>query len=56
VKELIHAINDYINNHNQNPRVFVWSASAEQILMKIAKSKEALDALHGHSREPSLRI
>jgi transposase len=46
VKELIHAINDYIGNHNQNPRVFVWSAPVEQILTKVAKCKEALDALH----------
>ena len=46
VKELICAINDYINNHNQNPRVFVWSASVGQILTKVTKCKEALDALH----------
>jgi transposase len=46
VKELIHAINDYIDNHNQNPRVFVWSAPVERILAKVAKCKEALDALH----------
>jgi hypothetical protein len=31
--------------HNQNPRVFVWSASVETILAKIAKCKEAFDAL-----------
>ncbi len=46
VRELIQAINDYIGNHNQNPRVFVWSASVERILTKVAKCKEALDALH----------
>jgi transposase len=46
IKELIHAINDYIDNHNQNPRVFVWSAPVERILTKVAKCKEALDALH----------
>lgn len=46
VKELIHAINNYIGNHNQNPRVFVWSAPVERILAKVAKCKEALDALH----------
>jgi len=46
VTELIRAISDYIDNNNQNPRVFVWSASVEQILTKIAKCKEALDALH----------
>jgi hypothetical protein len=35
-----------MNNHNQNPRVFVWTASVESIMAKIAKCKEALDALH----------
>jgi len=46
VPELIAAIKDYMSNHNQNPRVFVWTASVESILTKIAKCKEALDALH----------
>ena len=46
VKELIGAIQDYIQGHNQNPRVFVWSASVERILTKVTKCKEALDALH----------
>jgi transposase len=46
VKELIRAIQDYIHGHNQNPRVFVWSASVERILTKVTKCKEALDALH----------
>ena len=44
--ELIAAIEDYMRNHNQNPPVFVWTASVESILTKIAKCKEALDALH----------
>jgi transposase len=46
VPELITAITQYIENHNQNPRVFVWSASVERILSKIAKCKEVLDAPH----------
>lgn len=46
VQELIQAIRDYISSHNQNPRVFVWSASVERILTKVAKCKETLDALH----------
>ena len=46
VPELIAAIRDYLDHHNQNPRVFVWTASAERILTKVAKCKEALDALH----------
>ena len=44
VKELVQAIGDYISRHNQNPRVFVWSASVERILPKVATCKEALDA------------
>jgi len=46
VPELIATINDYLAESNQNPHVFVWTASAENILAKIAKCKEALDALH----------
>ena len=46
VPELIAAIRDYLEHHNQNPRVFVWTASVERIMTKIAKCKEALDALH----------
>jgi transposase len=46
VPVLITAIKDYLDNHNQNPQVFVWSAPVEQILAKIAKCKEALGTLH----------
>ena len=46
VPMLIAAIEEYLRNHNQNPHVFVWSAPVERILAKIAKCKEALDALH----------
>jgi transposase len=46
VPALIDAIKNYIDNHNQNPQVFVWTAPVAQILTKVAKSKEALDALH----------
>jgi hypothetical protein len=38
-------IKDYIDNHNQKPQVFVWSAPVDRILSKIAKRKEALDAV-----------
>lgn len=46
VPDLIAAITQYIECHNQNPHVFVWTASVEKIMTKIAKCKEALDALH----------
>jgi len=44
VPDLIAAINQYIEGHNQNPQVFVWNASVEKIMTQIAKCKEALDA------------
>src|SRR5437016_8565943 len=46
VPDLIAAINQYIQANNQNPKVFIWSASVERILGKIAKCKEALETLH----------
>jgi transposase len=46
VPALIAAIEEYLSNHNQNPHVFLWSASVDTILSKISKCKEALDALH----------
>jgi transposase len=46
VPDLIAAIMDYLENHNQNPRVFVWSAPADKILTKVAICKEALETLH----------
>lgn len=46
VPALIAAITDYLDNHNQNPRVFVWSAPVARILAKIAKCKEALESVH----------
>jgi transposase len=46
VPALIAAINEYLDHHNQNPRIFTWTASAERILAKIAKCKEALGTLH----------
>lgn len=46
VPELIEAIHEYLDNHNQHPKIFKWTASVEQILAKVAKCKEALETLH----------
>src|SRR3989339_143750 len=42
VKELIVAIKQYIDSHNQNPKAFVWTASVETIMRKISKCKDLL--------------
>jgi transposase len=45
-KELTNAINDYIAHNNQNPKPFVWTAKANQILKKVARCRATLEALH----------
>lgn len=40
VPSLIKAITEYISNHNQNPKIFIWSAPVERILEKISKVKK----------------
>lgn len=40
VPSLIKIIYQYIENHNQNPKIFIWSASVERILDKISKVKK----------------
>ena len=46
VPDLIATIDAYVTHSNQNPHIFVWTASVDRILAKIAKCQEALDALH----------
>ena len=46
VPALVASIMGYIANCNQNPHIFNWTASADQILSKMAKCKEALGTVH----------
>ncbi len=41
VPELIDAIMEFIEHHNENPTVFVWTKSADTILAKVNQCKEA---------------
>lgn len=43
VEELIVAIGDYIDQHNQRPKPFVWTAKAADILEKVKRARAALD-------------
>lgn len=45
VEELIAAIETYIANHNENPKSFVWTAKAEDILAKVRRARESLDKM-----------
>ena len=46
VDQLIAAITAYIENRNRSPKPFVWTASVQHILDKVAKAKQTLGALH----------
>ena len=43
VRQLIEAIMDYIEHHNQDLRTFVWTAKVEDILAKIARARAVLN-------------
>ena len=45
VPSLIEAIQQYLDAHNANPKIFTWTKDADTILAKIAKCKEALGTL-----------
>jgi transposase len=42
-EELVMAIGDYIDHHNQEPKPFVWTAKASDILEKVTRARAALD-------------
>jgi len=43
VEELITAIGEYVDRHNDNPKPFVWTAKAADILEKVKRARRALD-------------
>lgn len=43
VPDLIEAIEDYMNVHNDEPRPLVWTSSTESILDKVARGRAALN-------------
>ena len=42
VEELITAIGTYIDKHNDNPKPFVWTAKASDILEKVTRARQSL--------------
>ena len=43
VEELIAAIDEYIDRHNQNPKPFIWTAKAADILEKVKRARTTLN-------------
>jgi hypothetical protein len=46
VRELEHAIQQYIAQRNTDPTPFTWTASVRSILAKVKKANETLASLH----------
>ena len=44
VDELKSAIMEYLENHNADPKPFIWTKSAGEILEKVARAKQALES------------
>ncbi len=45
VPDLITSIQTYLDAHNADPKPYVWTATAEQILAKVARARTKLDEL-----------
>ena len=41
VDDLVGAITEYINQHNDNPKPFIWTATAKDILAKVKRARRA---------------
>ena len=45
IERLIAAIQAYIEDHDSDPRPFVWTAKAEDILEKVGRARAVLDKI-----------
>jgi transposase len=45
VKQLQQAITDYIDEHNEEPQAFKWTAKADAILAKVRRARATLDKM-----------
>ena len=46
VLELIEALDLFVDQHNKNPKPFIWTASAKDILAKVLRARTALNNHH----------
>ena len=45
VSELVSAMNAYIAEHNRDPKPFIWTAKADEILAKVRRARTKLDKM-----------
>lgn len=46
VLELIDALDEYVDQHNENPKPFIWTAKATDLLAKVMRARTALNTYH----------
>ena len=46
VKELIRAIQEFLDTYNENPNRFVWTTCADAVLKKVSRCKAVPETLH----------
>lgn len=46
VPALIQAIDQYVAHHNINPKPFIWTKSAHDILQKVIRANQKLSSKH----------
>lgn len=45
VDDLVAAVTAYVEHHNENPKPFIWTATASDILEKVKRARKKLDTL-----------
>ena len=55
VQELVQAIDEFMDNWNEEPRPFVWTASVESILKKMDKCRGVLEVIEPGCTQPPQR-
>jgi hypothetical protein len=43
LEQLIMTIGEYIDGHNQNPKPFIWTAKASDILEKVTRARASIN-------------
>jgi transposase len=43
LEQLVTAIGEYIDRHNMNPKPFIWTAKANDILQKVTRAQATLN-------------
>jgi transposase len=46
VEDLKAAIENYLDHHNADPKPFIWTAKASDILKKVARGRQVLESVH----------